>query len=213
MGASRSSRSPPPWLHSPGPRQPLVHRGPRRARWPAHAERARYVLSHPQRAGDITPGSDGNLWFTFLERGIGRITPAGVGHRVGRRRRITKNGVDQKRSGPTAISGSPRKRAARVGTRRPVWSRSSSSPPRRFAPPASRPAPTATSGSPNGRSAGWDASRPAGVITEFPPPARRAVRHSITAGPDGNLWFTEPDVTRSRVSPLPGRWSSSQRRA
>ena len=58
-------------------------------------------------------------------------------------------------------------------------------------PQASPPARTATSGSPNSTANRIGRITPAGVITEFPIPHGRSGPAGITAGPDGNLWFTE----------------------
>ncbi len=67
---------------------------------------------------------------------------------------------------------------------------------RRRGSPASRPGPTATCGSP--RIAGNRIGRitPPGVVTEFTRASRPAAPDGITAGPDGNLWFTEIDGNR-----------------
>jgi serine/threonine protein kinase len=46
--------------------------------------------------------------------------------------------------------------------------------------PRNTPTPTATLG-------------PVGIITEFPIPTSQGTSVAITTGPDGNLWFTEPD--------------------
>ena len=52
-------------------------------------------------------------------------------------------------------------------------------------------APTATSGSPTKRPTRSAEITPTGQITEFPVPTATASPMGITAGPDGNLWFTE----------------------
>ena len=72
-------------------------------------------------------------------------------------------------------------------------------------PSGSRPARTATSGSPSRaatRSAG-SPPRASSPSSRCPLPA--AARANITAGPDGNLWFTESaaTATRSAGSPPP----------
>ena len=71
----------------------------------------------------------------------------------------------------------------------------------------SPPGPTATSGSPRATATRSAASRTAGVITEFPMPTADSYPDGITAGPDGNLWFTErgeqdrPHHARAASSP------------
>jgi streptogramin lyase len=56
------------------------------------------------------------------------------------------------------------------------------------------PVPTAGSGP--------EAITPAGVITEFPLPSASSSPAGITAGPDGNLWFTEATGDRiGRITP------------
>jgi len=43
---------------------------------------------------------------------------------------------------------------------------------------------------------------PAGSITEFPVPTADSGPWAITAGPDGNLWFTEYDGNKiGRITP------------
>ena len=68
--------------------------------------------------------------------------------------------------------------------------------------PASRPGRTGTCGSPSAVRTRSGASRPRGTITEFPLPTPRSVPRWITAGPDGNLWFTEyAGNTIGRITP------------
>ena len=62
----------------------------------------------------------------------------------------------------------------------------------------SRRAPTATSGSPRRqRNKIGEINPTTHAITEFPVPTAKPVPFGITAGPDGNLWFTEERATRS----------------
>jgi streptogramin lyase len=43
---------------------------------------------------------------------------------------------------------------------------------------------------------------PAGAVVEFNVPTLNAAPHGITAGPDGNVWFTEPGVDKiGRITP------------
>ena len=62
--------------------------------------------------------------------------------------------------------------------------------------------PTATSGSPRlaGPTKIGQINPATGAITKFPNPSTES-RPGITAGPDGNLWFTEDGGARSMVSP------------
>ena len=44
--------------------------------------------------------------------------------------------------------------------------------------------------------------QPAGTITEFPLPSANSAPDGITAGPDGNLWFTESQIAKiGRITP------------
>ena len=100
--------------------------------------------------------------------GIGRITPAGVGHRVLRRASRPAASPRGSPPAPTATSGSPSSpepdRADHPGGRGHRVPRSPPGP----SPGASSPAPTATCGSPR-RTAGASARiTPAGVVTEYP---------------------------------------------
>ena len=136
------------------------------------------------------------------------------------------------RPGPTATSGSPSTSATRSGgsTRRPTPSPSSPSPRPAAVPTGSRPAPTATSGSPRRRQ--QDRARSTRRRTRSPSSPSPTVGSQplgITAGPDGNLWFTEerrqpdrpdqPDDARHhrvpdphRQEPIPGRDHGRARR-
>ena len=70
---------------------------------------------------------------------------------------------------------------------------------------ASPPAPTARSGSPRDGKHAIGRITPDGAITEFTAASPAAARSGITAGPDGNLWFTETGARqRSAGSPRPG---------
>ena len=107
---------------------------------------------------------------------------------------------------PTATCGSPSsRRPDRADHARGRASPSSAPASAPAAPlPASPPAPTATSGSPRAWPATASAgSPPPGVVTEFSAGISRGQRPAgITAGPDGNLWFTEFDGNRiGRITP------------
>ena len=145
---------------------------------------------------DITAGPDGNLWFTEHDANkIGRITTGRRGHGVSasRRPRATRAAS---RPGPTATSGSPSVAATRsAGSRRPASSRSFPSRPPGASCRTSRPGPTATSGSRKSaatRSAGSPRPAPSPSFPSRQPQAARG----ITAGADGNLWFTEHDANQ-----------------
>ena len=152
------TRTPAPTRRHRGPRRRrLVHRGRRPRRSGASRPTARSPSSAGSRRASplgITAGPDGNVWFTETAAAgaIGRITPAGVDHRVHRA------------ASPTGAA-------------------------RRTSPPA----PTATSGSPRRRGDAIGRITPAGRhhrVHDRPRPPN-ASPSGITAGPDGNLWFTE----------------------
>ena len=68
---------------------------------------------------------------------------------------------------------------------------------------ASRPGPTATSGSPRPAATRSGGSPPPASITEFPIATTAGSSPAgITAGPDGNLWFTEAGTDKiGRITP------------
>ena len=69
----------------------------------------------------------------------------------------------------------------------------------------SRPAPTATSGSPSGQQAARSAgSRPPARSPSSPIPTPSSSLDGITAGPDGNLWFTEAQSATDRADHTAG---------
>ena len=156
----------------------------------------------------ITSGPDGNLWFTGAAirqlRKIGRINPTDV---------ITEFPVPtlRRRQRPQAITAGPdgnlwftETSANKIGriTPRRRHHRVSPSHRRQRAHRRSRPGPTATSGSPRSGDNKIGRITPTRrVVTEFPVPTPLSGPGGITAGPDGNLWFTELDAaTRSARS-------------
>ena len=106
--------------------------------------------SPPGASRGIAAGPDGNLWFTEVAGDrIGRITPAGVDHRVHRRHHPDSrpDGITAGPDGNLWFTEDPAIRSA--GSRRPAWSPSSrpGSPPAAPSRSASRRARTATCGS------------------------------------------------------------------
>ena len=106
-------------------RQPLVHRV-RLATRSGGSRRPASITEFPvPTAGSgpsgIAAGPDGNLWFTeYNGNQIGRITPAGVDHRVPRPHG-RQPALRASRPARTATSGSPRPRPTRsAGSRRPA---------------------------------------------------------------------------------------------
>ena len=150
----------------------------------------------------ITTGPDGNIWFTERHGRQDRgITPAGA---------ITEfplptagAGPRRSRRGPTATSGSPRRTATRsAGSPRPGRSPSSRSPRPAASRMTSRPGPTAISGSPSRTATRSAGSRPLGPSPSSPSPRPAVSPYGITAGPDGNLWFTEQAGNKiGRITP------------
>jgi streptogramin lyase len=122
----------------------------------------------------ITAGPDGNLWFT--DAGTTGHDVEETGNRIGR---ITPSGRISQFLLPTG-SGSPE--AITAGPDGNLWF-------------------TVTDvvfgnsmfGIPNSVSASGTIGRitPSGTISEFPIPTANNRPEAITAGPDGNLWFTE----------------------
>ena len=145
--------------------------------------------------GAIAAGADGNLWFTeHIGNRIGRITPRGavtefpVGPATGVGPGDIAAGPDGNLwfTGP-ASDGEP-DRAHHPDRRRHRFSAGISARP---SPPGSPPARTATSGSPSTATNRIGRITPAGVVTEFSAGITGNISGAITAGPDGNLWFTE----------------------
>ena len=144
-GRSPSSPSPPPTAtrsgSRPGPTATSGSPSSAATRSAGSRRRARSPSSPcPPRAASpygITAGPDGNLWFTEADGDqIGRITPAGVDHRVPRRHRPTAVPTGS-RPGRTATSGSPRRSGNKIGRITPQG-RSPSSPSHHRRQPADR---------------------------------------------------------------------------
>ena len=188
------------WFTASGSRQD------RRGSPPA-ATTSRVRRADPAASRKASPGPDGNIWFTESNGGkIGRITPDRRHHRI--RGPDRERRPEDRRPAPTATSGSPN----RGGQDRPDHARRGDhrvpDPARQQHPRSgSPPARTATSGSPRSATGKIGRITPPGVITEFPLPVRRSAR-KITAGPDGNLWFTggpqQQDRAHRALSP-PGQ--------
>jgi streptogramin lyase len=146
----------------------------------------------------VSPGPDGNLWFTEYLKGIVRITPAGV------TTEFPTPGV----IAPFQITSGPGGNlwfidaGDKVGRITPVGAITLFS------------TPTA-SGHPWGITSGPDGNlwftelgnkigriTPAGVITEFLVPTVGSSPTGITSGPEGNLWFTETAGNKiGRITP------------
>ena len=121
----------------------------------------------------ITAGPDGNLWFTEHNTArIGRITPAGT---------ITEFPPLNPGSQPNGITAGP------DGN---LW----------FTEEAATP-PGPTNPGP-GVSNKIGRITPSGILTEFQVPTVYSGPFGITAGPDGNLWFTESVSNKiGRITP------------
>ena len=150
---------------------------------PRRSRNSRYRLA-PR---GMVAGPGGDLWFTLADDQVGRITPDG---------QVTTFSIPPSYSGPAIIppgrmgtSGSPMPTAPESDESHREGSSQRS--PRAQALTTSSPAPTATSGSPSKRPTRSAESPRAAQITEFPAPQPTPSAMGITAGPDGNLWFTE----------------------
>src|SRR5437667_299854 len=149
----------------------------------------------------IAAGPDGNLWFTETgANAIGRITPAGV---------ITEFPIPTANSSPWAITAGPDGNlwfTMPLGPGRGLGQITTSGVVTEFS--CCHQPPLAISAGPDGNlwftesgylrrgmgghSAGWiGRMTTTGVITEFPIPTVGSTPIGITAGPDGNLCFTE----------------------
>ena len=137
----------------------------------------------------IAAGPDGNLWFTeYNGDQIGRITPAGTITEFPTRARAAA-ARDHGRPGREPVVH--RGRQHKIGRITPTGAITEFTiPTRRSRRRGSRPARTGTCGSPSRRNQ-------IGRITpsrdghRVPHPDHDSQPHSIAAGPDGNLWFTE----------------------
>ena len=158
------------------------------------------VLTATSQPAYIAAGPDGNLWFTEFSRQQHRTDHDGrrrhgVPHPHGQQPAVR----DRRRPGRQPLVHRIQRqqdrpdhdRRRRHGVPRPHG--------QQHARTESRRARTATSGSP--RTIGNKIGRitPAGVITEFPIPTAQQRPYGITAGPDGNLWFTEFDQQQDRT--------------
>ncbi len=126
----------------------------------------------------IVGGPDGNLWFTESQTDrIGRVTPTG-GFTDFKFPAVAKPGVCR---APHDIVSGP------DGN---LWFTESSN-------GNCQPGPQTNTCGPAGASPCLYAYQhigritPQGLITEFPTPTKDAVPFGMTAGPDGNVWFTE----------------------
>jgi len=159
--------------------------------------------------GSLTVGPDGNLWFTdYGQNGIGRITPAGV---------ITEFPAPSTSINPTAIT---------TGADSKLWftaisqivNITTAGITMAFSLNSGYSFPQGITAGPDGNlwfteqnSFGNAIGRitPNGVITDFPLPTVTypdgttwsVVATEITAGPDGNLWFTSPQSLVGRITP------------
>jgi len=150
----------------------------------------------------ITPGPDGNLWFTEEKTGkIGRITPSGeITEFV-----VPSNASAVSASGPWGITAGPDgnlwfadysgAQIGRITTSGIITT---------FPMPSNPSQPIAIAAGPDGNlwftdAAGGAIGRitPAGSITEFTPPATLQMGpEGIVAGLDGNLWFAMGGIGR-----------------
>jgi virginiamycin B lyase len=124
---------------------------------------------------DFTHGPDGNLWFTASQaHKIGRLTPSGA---------IQEFVIRGGKTGPVGITAGP------DGN---LWFTERST---EF-PSPSRGGPRA----PDRTVYKIGRITQRGTITEFNLPRAGVSARAITAGPDGNIWFTEPHAV-GRVTP------------
>jgi streptogramin lyase len=164
-----------------------------------------FALPSGSRAGYITAGPDGNVWFTEANK-IGRITPNGT---------ISEFPLPETGNSPCGITAGPDGNVWFTDLHNKIG----------------RITPTGTisefqiyeeSLTPCGITAGPDGNlwftigrvTPSGTITKFPIPSEReSDPYGITAGPDGNLWFTQAGAnkigritTKGSISefPVPG---------
>lgn len=155
----------------------------------------------PATSGEITTGPDGVLWFTYARGKIGRVTTTGV---------VTEFAIPPDNSSPSRLAIGPdgalwftepvNGKIERITTDGKITE---------FALPNPHAEPWGISTGPDGALWFTEAScirqsgsrctvgnkigriTTQGVVTEFPIPSDRSGPHSITAGPDGALWFTE----------------------
>ena len=147
----------------------------------------------------IVSGADGNLWFTWGERLLGRLTVDGV---------LTEFPLSTvlPRPIPIGIAAGPDGNVwfTEAGSNK-IGRITTSGVITEFALPPPRQLGLITAG-PDGNL--WFTEQvgaigritPSGTVTEFPLPAPGGVAFGITAGPDGNLWFTIEDRI-GRITP------------
>ncbi|OAF05879.1 hypothetical protein AYJ54_02465 [Bradyrhizobium centrolobii] len=153
------------------------------------------------KCGEITTGPDGALWFTFFRGKIGRITTAGE---------VTEFPIPPANSSPGGITTGPDGalwftesvggKIERITTDGKLtefdlpnpnaqpWGITTGPDGALWFTEAScvrQPGPRCVLGNKVGR------ITTTGLVTEFPIPSDGSGPHSITAGPDGALWFTE----------------------
>ena len=143
--------------------------------------------------GAITSGPDGNLWFTGTAPSIiGKITPSG---------QSSSYAVSGMNTSPTGIAAGPDGNLWYTDTSANVIGKiTTSGTITQYQIPTAASFPAAICAGPKGDGNLWfvehDAHNigritPSGTITEFAI-ASGAQPAAIVAGPDGNLWFTEP---------------------
>jgi virginiamycin B lyase len=154
----------------------------------------------------ITRGPDGNVWFTeYSGQRIGRVTPDGAITEFPIGRPSYGRGAEDIVAGPDGnlwfaeIEGDSIGRITPGGTVTEFATPTNGSAPvgdRRR--PRRQPLFTEAYGNKIGR------ITPSGEITEYPVPTAQSHPDQIVAGPDGNLWFTEPgfDITAGHESKI-----------
>ncbi|MDX3539209.1 hypothetical protein PV721_33780 [Streptomyces sp. MB09-01] len=140
--------------------------------------------------GDITTGSDGNLWFTEVGiRKIARITPTGD---------LTEYQLPGDDNSPFGIAAGPDGKLWFTDISRRIGNITTAGDITEYDLPAGSGTPFALTTGPDGNLWFTEISgnrigkiTPKGQITEYPLPNADSGPDVITAGPDGNLWFTE----------------------
>ena len=151
----------------------------------------------------ITTGPDGNLWFTEIQGGIGRITPGGVITEFPLAPMSLAQAIITGPDGHLWFTATGVNAVGRIAVDGTLQA---------FMLPTSNSLPAGLAAGPDGNV--WVTElnanqvgrfQPNGKLVEFPVPSAGAQPFAIVAGSDGNLWFEESALSTIGIMTTSGR--------